>query len=217
MCKREAIGKYTGCLSFYFFLKKENKMSEDSKNSKVKVYKQSEGKKFFKLFFTGSFLDALKYAFNSVFVPITKDTIVKTSTNVVNYWVNGDKPSQIQNNNPRVSYWNPGNSNKQNTSIGQSVSVKANSPIHLDDYEVNDRGIAERILLEMYDTLKTYPSVKVGDYKELFNNYADTDLKILFTDYNYGWKNLDGVTVVPGRNIGWWKIALPQPIPLKYG
>lgn len=173
----------------------------------VKVKKEGEGKKFLKLFFTGSFKDAIKYGFSNVFVPYTKDVIVKSSTNVVNYWVNGDKPANQQNGVQRISYWGGVNQSRQVstpvTPVKQTPNAYSVGTLYFDE-----RGDAESVLIRMKESLATYKSVSVADLYEL------SGVKFSYVDYDYGWRNLDNAYV--GRTTdGKYVIELPKITPLK--
>ena len=171
---------------------------------KVTVVKDDEGKKFLKMFFTGNFKEAIKYAFENVFVPYTKDAICRTSNNVVNYWVNGDKVTSAPKSGPeRISYWQE----YQQPRISQT-QVKTNNVYAVGTLYFEDRGDAETILLRMRENLSKYGVVTVADLYDLAGE------KFSFTDYNYGWKNLE--TAYVGRtNDGNYVIEFPKAVPLK--
>lgn len=72
------------------------------------------------------------------------------------------------------------------------------------DFEV--RYDADGILNEMYDALRKYKQVSVGDLWDMMGVSNES------TDYNYGWYNLDGAYIkgIPGG----YRLVLPRPIPL---
>lgn len=73
------------------------------------------------------------------------------------------------------------------------------------DFEV--RCDAEDTLNEMYDALRQYKQVSVGDLWDMMGVSNES------TDYNYGWYNLEGSYVkgIPGG----YRLVLPRPIPLR--
>ena len=73
------------------------------------------------------------------------------------------------------------------------------------DFEV--RCDAEDTLNELYDALRQYKQVSVGDLWDMMGVSNES------TDYNYGWYNLDGSYVkgIPGG----YRLVLPRPIPLR--
>lgn len=177
-------------------------------SGKVNVNKGSEGRKFLKLFFTGSFKDALKYAFDNVFVPYTKDAICRTSTNVVNYWVNGDKPAtNTQAGANRVSYWN-GAGTRNVVQAAQPAAKPANTIFNVGDLRFENRGDAEAVLMRLKECIDVYHIATVGDLYDL------ADVKSSHVDFNYGWTDLSTARII--RNIdGTYSIELPRVMPLK--
>ena len=186
----------------------DNKNEPVKLNGKVKVDKDGEGKKFLKLFFAGSFVDALKYAFVNVLVPYTKDAICKTGTNIINFWVNGDKPAQINTSGAnRISYWNGPGSQKPSY-YNPPVTKTNNSIYNIGTLTFEERGDAEAVLLRMQENLMTYKVVSVADLYELAGE------KYNYTDYKYGWRNLDNAKVL--RTVdGKYIIDLPKVTPLE--
>ena len=71
------------------------------------------------------------------------------------------------------------------------------------DFEV--RCDADDTLNEMYDALRKYKQVSVGDLWDMMGVSNES------TDYNYGWYNLDGAYIkgIPGG----YRLVLPRPIP----
>ena len=180
-------------------------------NGKVKLNKDTESKKFLKLFFSGNLADAAKYAFINVIVPTAKDAICKTGTSALQYWVNGDKPTQNQGSGPnRVSwYWAGANNQKQSVTPVQRVT---NNIYEVGSLYFDDRGDAETVLLKLKETLQTYTVARVADLYELSN------MKVTYTDYEYGWRNLDSAyvgRVSGGVGDGKYVISLPKVTPLK--
>lgn len=187
----------------------EKKNEPVNLTGKVKVNKDGEGKKFLKLFFTGSFKEAIKYAFDNVFVPYTKDAICRTSTNVVNYWVNGDKPSvnqQVGAN--RVSYWQGGAGRTTIQSTPPSANRPVNNVYSAGSLSFENRGDAEAVLLRLQECVSLYGKASVADLYDL------AGAKYSFTDHNYGWTDLTNVKVI--RNFdGSYSIDVPRAIPFK--
>ena len=176
---------------------------------KVNVNKEGEGKKFLKLFFTGSFKEALKYAFNNVFVPYTKDAICRTSTNVVNYWVNGDKPS-VENRAGanRVSYWRDGGGVRNTYQATSPAPNQTNTIYSTGDIEYEKNGDAEVILKRLQECIDVYHVATVADLYDL------SRLKYSYTDHNYGWTDLSNAKVVRNLN-GTYSLDLPRAMPIK--
>lgn len=96
-------------------------------------------------------------------------------------------------------YYQDGQNNRPGTS-GRPARTLQNL-----DFEV--RCDAEDTLNEMYDALRQYKQVSVGDLWDMMGVSNES------TDYNYGWYNLDGSYVkgIPGG----YRLVLPRPIPLR--
>jgi len=187
----------------------DNKNEPVHLNGKVKINKDGEGKKFLKLFLSGSFLEASQYAFTNVFIPYTKDIICKMTTNIVNFWVNGDKPSINQQSGPnRVSYWNGTSYNGRVGTTIQQTPIKTNNVYSVGTLYFDNRGDAETILLKLKENLETYKVATVADLYELSNQ------KFNYTDYKYGWRSLSTASVCR-TNDGQYVIDLPKAIPLE--
>lgn len=188
----------------------ENRNEPVHLTGKVKINNEGEGKKFLKLFFAGSFIDALKYAFDNVFVPYTKDAICRTSTNVISFWVNGDKPAMNQNVGPnRVSYWGGVGGTRQAYQQPTTTPARVQNNIYsVGTLYFDNRGDAETVLLKMRENLLTYKVATVADL------YDIAGMKFSFTDYKYGWRNLDSACVVRS-NDGNYYIDLPKSMPIE--
>ena len=70
-----------------------------------------------------------------------------------------------------------------------------------------DRGDAEAVLLRMKESLVTYHAVSVADLYDISGEKSN------FTDYKYGWRNLDNATV-SRTNDGHFIIELPRVVAL---
>ena len=180
---------------------------------KVKVKTEGEGKKFLKLFFTGSLKEAMKYAFDSVFVPYTKDAMCRTATNVVNFWVNGDKTTNNKQSGPNRVSWNSNSGDNywaasNNRGGLPQPSTKSNNIYSVNTLEFDERGDAELVLIKLKENLETYHQVPVADFYEI------SGAKFNFTDYKYGWKNLDRASI-ERTNYGKYYIDFPKVIPLE--
>ena len=95
-------------------------------------------------------------------------------------------------------YYQDGQSSRQGPS-GRPARTLQNL-----DFEV--RYDADGTLNEMYDALRKYKQVSVGDLWDMMGVSNES------TDYNYGWYNLDGAYIkgIPGG----YRLVLPRPIPL---
>ena len=95
-------------------------------------------------------------------------------------------------------YYQDGQSSRPGTS-GRPARTLQNL-----DFEV--RYDADSTLNEMYDALRKYKQVSVGDLWDMMGVSNES------TDYNYGWYNLNEAYIkgIPGG----YRLVLPRPIPL---
>jgi len=183
----------------------------------VKIKKESEGFKFFKMFFAGSFKDACKYAFSNVLIPHTKDAICRTSTNMINYWVNGDKVPMNYVGPAKVSY-NSGNvrsydSYYRNVQAAPAVDPKLQSSNHVYNLSslisFTDPGDAQIALNIAKEAIAEFQVLSVAEFIDI----CDTKrvIKPAFTDNSYGWRSLEAAKVFRKDN-GEWGISMPKAI-----
>ena len=98
------------------------------------------------------------------------------------------------------TYYQGGSGNRQgnpNRAVGRS----------LQNLDFEFRGDADDTLSQMYDAIRQYGQVSVGDLWDLMGVSNES------TDYNYGWYNLDGAFIkgIPGG----YRLMLPRPVPLR--
>lgn len=76
----------------------------------------------------------------------------------------------------------------------------------LQNIDFECRGDADDILNQMYNALRDYKQVTVGDLWDLMGVSNEA------TDYNYGWYMLDQAYIkgIPGG----YRLVLPKPVPL---
>ena len=98
------------------------------------------------------------------------------------------------------TYYQGGSGNRQgnpNRAVGRS----------LQNLDFEFRGDADDTLSQMYDAIRQYGQVSVGDLWDLMGVSNES------TDYNYGWYNLDGAFIkgIPGG----YRLMLSRPVPLR--
>lgn len=98
------------------------------------------------------------------------------------------------------TYYQGGSGNRQ----GGLNRVPGRSLQNL-DFEF--RGDADDTLSQMYDAIRQYGQVSVGDLWDLMGVSNES------TDYNYGWYSLDGAFIkgIPGG----YRLMLPHTVPLR--
>ena len=141
-------------------------------------------------------------------IPMLKNGLCSIFNSAINIALWGDDRSRSSSTNYSSSsrqrnsydrYYQDGQSSRPGTS-GRPVRTLQNL-----DFEV--RCDADDTLNEMYDALRKYKQVSVGDLWDMMGVSNES------TDYNYGWYNLDGARIkgIPGG----YRLVLPRPIPLR--
>lgn len=75
--------------------------------------------------------------------------------------------------------------------------------------KLSPREYADRIVEDLKSSIRKYDQVRVADL------YEKVKHKTIYTDYNFGWTNVDDIHYITDRN-GYW-FNLPKPVPLKKG
>ncbi len=84
----------------------------------------------------------------------------------------------------------------------------------IDEMDANGRKLtprekADRIVQDLRSSIEKYGQVRVADL------YEQVKHKTIYTDYNFGWTNVDDIHYITDRN-GYW-FNLPKPVALKKG
>ena len=141
-------------------------------------------------------------------IPMLKNGLCSIFNSAINIALWGDDRSRSSSTNYSSSsrqrnsydrYYQDGQSSRPGTS-GRPTRTLQNL-----DFEV--RCDADDTLNEMYDALRKYKQVSVGDLWDMMGVSNES------TDYNYGWYNLEGAYIkgIPGG----YRLVLPRPIPLR--
>jgi hypothetical protein len=141
-------------------------------------------------------------------IPMLKNGLCSIFNSAISIALWGDDRSRSSSTNYNSSsrqrnsydrYYQDGQSSRQGPS-GRPARTLQNL-----DFEV--RCDADDTLNEMYDALRKYKQVSVGDLWDMMGVSNES------TDYNYGWYNLDGAYIkgIPGG----YRLVLPRPIPLR--
>lgn len=140
-------------------------------------------------------------------IPMLKNGLCSIFNSAINIALWGDDRSRSSSTNYSSSsrqrnsydrYYQDGQSSRPGAS-GRPVRTLQNL-----DFEV--RYDADSTLNEMYDALRKYKQVSVGDLWDMMGVSNES------TDYNYGWYNLNEAYIkgIPGG----YRLVLPRPIPL---
>lgn len=141
-------------------------------------------------------------------IPMLKNGLCSIFNSAINIALWGDDRSRSSSTNYSSSsrqrnsydhYYQDGQSSRPGTS-GRPART-------LQNLDFEGRYDADKTLDEMYDALRKYKQVSVGDLWDMMGVSNES------TDYNYGWYNLEGAYIkgIPGG----YRLVLPRPIPLR--
>ena len=129
-------------------------------------------------------------------LPMLKNGLCSVVNSAISIALFGDDRS-------RNGATNYGGRTQRNTRQGNPSHPPQRSLQNL-DFEF--RGDADDTLVQMYDAIRRYGQVSVGDLWDLMGVSNDS------TDYNYGWYGLDQAYI---KGIaGGYRLVLPRPTPL---
>ena len=176
------------------------------------------------------FIDIAKQTRDEILIPRLLDTAntaaSQTIYGIADYFTNciarkifansNIQPKTItRNSNDRGKYATTAKSQPQQQPIGsrssatlQYIVISANDPKdRLDASDYDGRKKAESIKNDLINSINTYGKVRVADLYE-----KSGKAKPIFTDYNYGWTNVNDVHYIRNSD-GWW-FNMPNPTEL---
>lgn len=169
----------------------------------VKTKQKSELSKVASTFIAEDVSNVKSYIIWDVLIPAAKNTILDIIIDSANMFFGGSKSrksSSSGRNTPYRSYY--GGSENSRPAERTRPMIKYS----MLDITVDNRGEAEAILRQIRDYLEDYGEVSVGDLYDACGITAE------YTDYKYGWANLDSAKAVRVRD-GYF-LDLPKIIQL---
>lgn len=189
--------------------------TKDQNNDLIYVPKKKIGGNFIVKDAKSSLVEVVK----TYWFPTFKNGLVTGIKKFVDYVFTGTTTTNSGGNTP--NYYGSFFTSKPTATTGynypKSVSqaatpVNNNNVDRFRGYVIPDFGLAAEALTRLIEYLSTYGVVSVGEFWE-FVKRQDLSSKI---DYDWGWKNLNGVT--PENNIetveGGYRIVLPKLVSL---
>jgi len=170
----------------------------------VKTKQKSELSKVASTFIAEDVSNVKSYIIWDVLIPAAKNTILDIIIDSANMFFGGSKSRKTTNNNyNKVAY------NSRFIGSENSRPAERRGPImrySMLDITVPNRGEAEKVIRQMRDSLEEYGEVSVGDLYDFCGIDGD------YTDYKYGWVNLESARAVRTRD--GYLLDLPKIIPL---
>lgn len=181
-------------------------------HSKVSVKKKSTSKKLADIFIAGDIEQVKHSLVNDMLIPAAKNLVssmVSTAINMLlfnnrgpvnnGYYQPGTYYQPPRYSQPSYSaYYSQNNQYQQPPAPGYSQSQEVTFASRVD---------AEEVLSQMNGALATYSQVSVADFYDLVGITTN------YTDYSYGWYNLNGTTINPVP--GGFVIHFPKAIALR--
>lgn len=171
----------------------------------VKAKQKSELSKVASTFIAEDVSNVKSYVVWDVLIPAIKNTILDIIVDSANMFFGGSRSRKPNSGtNGKIPY--------RNCYVGSDNSRPAERtrPImrySMLDITVDSRGEAEAILRQLRDYLEDYGEVSVGDL------YDACGISSEYTDYKYGWANLDSAKAVRVAGGGYF-LDLPKVIAL---
>ena len=170
----------------------------------VKTKQKSELSKVASTFIAEDVSSVKSYIIWDVLIPAAKNTILDIIVDSANMFFGGSKSRKSSSgsgrNTPYRSYYG-GSENSR-----PAERARPAMRYSMLDITVDNRGEAEAILRQIRDYLEDYGEVSVGDL------YDACGIASEYTDYKYGWVNLDSAKAVRVRD-GYF-LELPKIIAL---
>lgn len=178
-----------------------------------KVKKPSLFSRAGKLFFgADGFRGIADHLVHEVFIPSIQNTIADVTTAAIHRAIFGESYSHKRGRRAYDNYYIRGGTYRSSRleasrggiidydeEYGRHGALDVLKTISFDSYEE-----AHRVLMDMDDSIAQYKQVSVADYYEL------SGVASKFTDHQFGWVDLIGTKIIPGRDELWY-IKLPRP------
>ena len=170
---------------------------------KGKVVKKTNNvRKLTDIFVSEDAKNIKSYVLMDVLVPAVKKAISDIVTNGIDMILYGESGrSKRRSTGDYVSY------NRYSSSDSRDRNYSGSSRYSYDDIVFENRRDAEEVLDELYKILNKYHIVSVADLYDL------VDMSGNYTDYNYGWNNLNGSDVIHTRD--GYILKLPRIVSIK--
>lgn len=183
---------------------KPEKKIEKVVTGAVKTKKKSEVRKFTDIFVAEDMSNVGSFIFNDVVVPAIKKLIYDAGKNALEMSLfGGVKRGDRESKGATVSYRKFYDDQDYDRF---SDRPKARVRFDFDDISFTNRGDAERVLDEMFSSIRRYGLVTVAELYEMCG------LEQPFTAHNFGWMSLRGADVERGRDGYYLRLPKAQPI-----
>ena len=180
----------------------------DVSQGEVIVSEPSLVRKFWNIFQLKDLSDIREYILEDLLIPGFKKGI----RGVVDIILDGEIRSSSNSRSGGTHYINYNKVNNRREDSEERRSRRGNRDFRL--VEFTNKSTAEYVFDEMMSEFNKYGRVPIASFYEFVEKATDGRIKITpyFTDFNYGWTDLKGLSVT-GRP-GHYKLDLPRAEPL---
>lgn len=168
--------------------------------------KKNDLRKLTDIFISEDVVNVKSYVLMDVIVPAVKKALYESIVNSVNMILYGGRGGDSKRSNvDRFSYTSYSDPGRRDDRRRDSYDSYDRS---YDDFILETRAEAEKVLSAMDDIMEAYDVVRVAD---LFDMFGET---CPHTMYKYGWTNIRNAEIVPVRG-GGYRIKMPRALPIR--
>lgn len=188
--------------------------AEEPKVGKVisgtaKPKKKSGVQKFADVFIAEDISNVKSYILNDIIIPTIKRVLYDSFTDGLDMILNGSGNRRHgRREGTRYSYDKAYTRASYQRDRRDESTVRARSGFDFDNILFQNRGDAERVLMELEELISQYEIASVQDL------YSAADLSCPYTYNNYGWTDLRSADVVRARDDEGYYIKLPRALPI---
>lgn len=179
-------------------------------NGTAKTKKKSGVQKFADVFIAEDISNVKSYILNDIIIPTVKRALYDSFTDGLDMILNGATGQRYRKRDgSRYSYDKAySRASYQRDSRSESSNRTRSGGFDYDIILYNNRGDAERVLMELEELISIYHIASVQDL------YSASDLSCPYTYNNYGWTDLRSAEVIRARDDDGYYIKLPKALPI---
>lgn len=176
----------------------------------AKTKKKSGVQKFADVFIAEDIVNVKNYILNDIVIPTIKRALYDSFTDGLDMMLNGSTGQRYRGrrDGTRYSYDKAYSRASYQRDSRNESTVRSRSGFDYDTILFQNRGDAERVLVELEELISQYGIASVQDL------YSAADLSCPYTYNNYGWTDLRSADVVRARDDDGYYIKLPKAFPI---
>lgn len=176
----------------------------------AKTKKKTGVQKFADVFIAEDIANVKNYILNDIIIPTIKRALYDSFTDGLDMMLNGSSGQRYRGrrDGSRYSYDRVYSRASYQRDSRNESSNRVRTGFDYDVILFQDRGDAERVLMELEELIAKYKIASVQDL------YSAADLSCPYTYNNYGWEDLRSADVVRARDDDGYYIKLPKALPI---